>query len=272
MAEERNLGAVRAAADSAVSDEEATKEQLQRRMEEARESITQTVSEIKDTVSTQYQTVRESINEALDWREQYRKRPLAFSVGALTVGLFVGYGVAAALSDSRRRDYNVFDVSDEDIEDEDRPYASASYAPRSYAAGGITGRAVATPAPRQYAFAGAAAAAPASADHEPEEVDVASDEPPKPGIIERIKESNALERFKESRAYDRLQNEVSSIGDRLLDEVSHTAQAVVLPALLGKLKDMIGIDLSAQQREAQRSEVEKKVSTARSEAIEAKNE
>lgn len=270
MAEERNLGAVRAAADSAVSEEEATKEQLQRRMEEARESITQTVSEIKDTVSTQYQTVKESINEALDWREQYRKRPLAFNVGALTVGLFVGYGVAAALSDSRRRDYNVFDVSDEDVEDEDQPYASASYAPRSYAAGGITGRAVATPAPRQYAaFAGAA---PASVDREPDEVDVASDEPTKPGIIERIKESNALERFKESRAYDRLQNEVSSIGDRLLDEVSHTAQAVVLPALLGKLKDMIGIDLSAQQREAQRSEVEKKVSTARSEAIEAKNE
>ncbi|MEJ7709366.1 MAG: hypothetical protein WKF84_05795 [Pyrinomonadaceae bacterium] len=83
MAEERNVGAARAA-ETIPSDDETTKQELQRRMEQARESITQTVSEIKDAVSTQYQSVREGINDALDWREQYRRRPVAFHIGAVS--------------------------------------------------------------------------------------------------------------------------------------------------------------------------------------------
>ncbi len=46
MAEERNLGLARA---RETSDEDASKEVLQRRMEEARDSITNTVTEIKTT-------------------------------------------------------------------------------------------------------------------------------------------------------------------------------------------------------------------------------
>src|SRR5918997_2106483 len=93
MAEERNLGVARAVSDATGSDEDATKAELQRRMEEARESITQTVSEIKDTVTNQYQNVRESISQSLDWREQYRRRPVEFSIAALGVGFIVGYSV-----------------------------------------------------------------------------------------------------------------------------------------------------------------------------------
>lgn len=241
MAEERNVATVRAA-DAIITDEETTKEELQRRMEEARESITQTVAEIKDTVSTQYQTVRESINEALDWREQYRKRPVAFNIGALSVGFFVGYGLAAAASGERReRDDDVFDVSErEDYEDDNVPFYQ-TYSP-SRTAGSVS---AASSVPSR-----SAAIEPAST--------VSSAEPPKPGLIER---------FKETRAFDRLQNEVASLGDRLVDEVSHTAQAVVLPALLGKLKDLIGIDLNTQQKESQRSALEQKSTEARNDAI-----
>jgi len=246
MAEERYVGTARAAEASATTDEETTKEELQRRMEEARESITQTVSEIKDTVATQYQTVKESINGALDWREQYRKRPVAFSIGAASVGFFVGYGIAAALSDDHREnDYSVFDVD----ADEDEDYSSQrsrANAPRAYAAGAITG--TVSKANRENI--------PSANEDDSEKVD--SLEPQKPGLIDR---------FKETRAFDRLQEEVSSLGDRFIDELSHTAQAVVLPALLGKLKDMIGIDLSAQQREAKRSELEKQTSNVRAEAL-----
>jgi len=55
MAEERNVGLARATDSSDDADQ--TKAALQRRMEEARESISQTVTEIKDTVVTQYQQV-----------------------------------------------------------------------------------------------------------------------------------------------------------------------------------------------------------------------
>lgn len=53
-----------------------------------------------------------------------------------------------------------------------------------------------------------------------------------------------VSRFKETRAFDRLQQEVGTLGDRLVDELSTTAQQVVLPALLKKVKEWIGADLS----------------------------
>ena len=65
-----------------------------------------------------------------------------------------------------------------------------------------------------------------------------------------------MARFKETRAYDRLQSELSTLGDRAIDELSKTAQTVVVPAILAKLKDLIGIDLSTQREVAQRSRLE----------------
>lgn len=78
-------------------DDDSTREDLQRRMEEARESIAQTVSEIKETVTDKYQSVRESVEGALDWREQFRNHPVAWIVGALAVGYVLGNSAAAAL-------------------------------------------------------------------------------------------------------------------------------------------------------------------------------
>src|SRR5262252_6745979 len=93
MALERgvDLSAERTGMPERYEDEQPSKEQLQRRMEEARESISQTVDEIKQTVVHQY----EQVKEKLDWHEQYRKRPVAWSLGAVGAGFLVGYGVAA---------------------------------------------------------------------------------------------------------------------------------------------------------------------------------
>src|SRR5919206_65052 len=88
MAEERNLGLARAT--DAPGETDATKAELQRRMEEARESISQTVTEIKDTVVNQYQQVRESISDTLDWREQYRRHTLPLTIGAAGAGFIIG--------------------------------------------------------------------------------------------------------------------------------------------------------------------------------------
>jgi hypothetical protein len=85
------------------SQAEPTKAQLQRRMEEAREDISQTVEEIKDTVTEQYESVKETVVQTLDWREQFRKHTIAWSLGALAVGYIVGSGLAAALEDSTRK-------------------------------------------------------------------------------------------------------------------------------------------------------------------------
>ena len=90
MAEERTLGLARA---REVADEDLSKEELQLRMDEARDSITQTVTEIKETVVHQY----ENVKDALDWREQFKKRPVAWSLGAAGVGFCVGYCIASTI-------------------------------------------------------------------------------------------------------------------------------------------------------------------------------
>lgn len=189
MAEERTLGLARA---RETGDEDASKEALQRRMEEARDSITNTVTEIKDNVAQQY----ENVKDALDWREHFKRQPVAWSLGAAGVGFFIGYGLAAALSSD---DYD------------ETPYASQTM--RAYAAKPVIGEPLAK----------AMSSTKTNVKDEG------------PGLIER---------FKETSAYDRLSKEAGSLGDRLVEELSATAQQVVLPALLKKIKGWIGVDLS----------------------------
>ncbi|HEX5707494.1 MAG TPA: hypothetical protein VFX96_09375 [Pyrinomonadaceae bacterium] len=258
MAEERNVGLARATETTAEADpSDATKEELQRRMEEARENISQTVSEIKETVVTQYQQVRESISDSLDWREQYRRRPVEFSVGALGVGLVVGYAVGGAFA-SRGDDDDYYDEDEYDYQSEEglagvRTAGGPSPVGRTYEAGAAgASRAASVAAPQMFA-----AAAQYDAGADSHFVDspgsITSSEPSGPGLMER---------FRETRAYDRLQQELSTLGDRAIDELSKTAQAVVLPAILGKLKDLIGIDLSTQREVAQRTQLEKEAAKA----------
>ena len=88
MAEERTLGLARAEDYTA---EEPSKEELQRRMDEARDSISNTVTEIKETVANQVQAVKDT----LDWREQFKRRPVVWSAAALGAGFCTGYCIAS---------------------------------------------------------------------------------------------------------------------------------------------------------------------------------
>jgi ElaB/YqjD/DUF883 family membrane-anchored ribosome-binding protein len=255
MAEERNVGLARATDTSADAD--STKAELQRRMEEARESITQTVTEIKDTVVNQYQQVKENISDTLDWREQYRRRPIPFTVGAFAAGALVGYTVMGAFK------------GDGGEEDESFDRIEAAYdrgVPRAYAAqpvlGGKSGGAyqrtdeqsedVGPDTRPSYSSGYSAAAAPPLAQG----LASYASSSPAPAAEEEPKGPGILERFKDTKAYDKLQNELSTLGERALEELSRTAQTVVVPALLSKLKNLIGIDLSTQREVAQRARVE----------------
>jgi hypothetical protein len=185
MAEERNLGLARA---REAAGEEPSKDELQRRMEQARDSITNTVTEIKENVALQVETVK----DALDWREHFKKRPVAWSLGAAGVGFFVGYGIAAALSDD---------------DDREEPYTYQSSS-RSF---------------------------PLNEESLDLRADRTNGHDEGPGM---------LARFKETSAYDRLSKEASSLTDRAIEELSSTAQTVVLPFLLNKIKNWVGLDLS----------------------------
>ena len=261
MAEEGTLGLARASGDGDDGDEP-SKEELQRRMEEARESITQTVTEIKETVTNQYYTVKESVSDALDWRHHFRKSPVAFSVGALSLGFLVGYGIAGAFkgNGSDRGDYPASEESDVYARtgarpvkyEDDEALRHTAFHGHSYAAQAITdspsqtsederGRPSsesegASSSSDSSAHGGSYSYSAAPQEEEPEDK--------KPGLFER---------FKETSAYDRLQAEVGSLGDRFIEELSRTAHNVVLPALFNKIKELFGVDLSNKQAQGQQT-------------------
>jgi hypothetical protein len=256
MAEERNLATVSA---PESTDEDVTKAELQRRMEEARESITQTVTEIKDTVANQYQAVKETVTEALDWREQFRKRPIAFSVGALSVGFLVGYSIAGTFKDDDRAYYDDEETGTGLRAQAASPassyYAGASQpaADRSYAAQAITGGSSdldeTFTAARREASAYSPAASSVSSRNLAAVSGLTGGQDTETAEEEEAKGPGLMERFKTTKAYDRLEEEVSALGDRFINELSKTAQSVVLPALFSKVKELFGVDLSNKEDE-----------------------
>ncbi|PYS81760.1 MAG: hypothetical protein DMF67_15485 [Acidobacteria bacterium] len=276
MAEERNLGLARAPESAADTDAaDATKAELQRRMDEARESISQTVTEIKETVVNQYQQVRETISDTLDWREQYRRHTLPITVGAFAVGALVGYGVMGVFkSDGDGYDDDEDDAFDRIERGFDRMGPARSYAgapilgehqtaaayQRASASessaegeeafgesrGGAGSRDRGPDARPSYSSGYQAATAPPRAAAQSAgagEAREEEEEPKGPGLFER---------FKETKAYDKLTDELSTLGERVVEELSRTAQTVVVPLLLNKIKGLIGVDLSGRREGQQR--------------------
>ena len=238
MADEGTLGLARAL--NQKDAEEPDKEELQRRMEEARDSISQTVMEIKETVTNQYYSVKESVTDALDWRHHFRQRPVAFSLGALSVGLLCGYTLAGAI---KRSDHDEGSSSEE----YDDPNRHNAFHGHSYAAQPITDGLpdyddIPEPRGERDAAAEPGSQGGSFSYSTPPRESETSEEEQKPGLYQR---------FKGTTAYDRLQTEVSTLGDRFMDELATTAHTIVLPMVFKKLKQLIGVDLSDKETRSQ---------------------
>jgi hypothetical protein len=204
MAEERTLGLVRAHDEVA---EDPSKEELQRRLGEARDSISNTVTEIKETVANQVQAVKNT----LDWREQFKKRPVAWSAGALGVGFCVGYCIANyAKGDERYR----YDSAVDRLAEESRYYAA------------------------QPILGNSAAAATQAGMRAKQENGHDSG----PGLFQKVASSHA---------FGRVRDEAGSLGDAVVQELSKTAKTVVIPALITSLRNFIGEHLPNVQKAPQ---------------------
>lgn len=199
MAEERTLGLARA---HEQTDEEPSKQELQRRLDEARDSISHTVTEIKESVASQVQAVKET----LDWREQFKKRPVAWSAGAMGVGFLVGYGLAAM------------------VKGEGGGYAS------DYSSG------------MDRYYAGEYAAEPKSYAAQPilHASSVSSESSYKQGNGTHDEGPGFFEKLTATPAYQKVKHEAGNLGDAVMHELSNTAKTVVLPALMTSLRNFIG--------------------------------
>ena len=89
-------GSQRSRQTETAAEADPTKQELERQMERTRESLAETVGEIKDTVEQEYQSVRQTVSGVLDYREQFQKEPLVWSLGALSAGFALGYTVGYA--------------------------------------------------------------------------------------------------------------------------------------------------------------------------------
>jgi len=193
MAEERTLGLARA---QEQPTEEPSKEELQRRLGQARDSITSTVSEIKETVANQVQAVKDT----LDWREQFKRRPVVWSAAALGVGFCTGYCIANYV----KGDNDYYAAIDR--------YGEES---RNYTAQNFVSSNAAMPVP--------------AAGVQPKQANGTHDSGP-----------NLFQKIANTTAFEKVKDEAGNIGDAFVQELSKTAKTVVLPALITSLRNFIG--------------------------------
>jgi molecular chaperone DnaK (HSP70) len=77
------------------------KRELQRQMEQTRESVAETVGEIKQTVNEQVALAKKTVAGVLDYREQFQNEPLVWSLGALSAGFALGYTMGYAHKETK---------------------------------------------------------------------------------------------------------------------------------------------------------------------------
>ena len=80
----------------AESASQPTKQQLQTQMEKTRQSVSETVGEIKETVNEQIAVAKQTVTGVLNYREEFSKEPLVWSLGALSAGFALGYTMGYA--------------------------------------------------------------------------------------------------------------------------------------------------------------------------------
>ena len=81
--------------------ENPSKQQLHKQMERTRESVAETVGEIKETVGEQIETAKQAVTGVLDYREEFQKEPLVWSLGALSAGFALGYTMGYAHKETK---------------------------------------------------------------------------------------------------------------------------------------------------------------------------
>lgn len=85
---------------------EPSKKQLQRQMARTRESLAETVGELKETVEKEVGVVKRGVSNVMNFRDEFQKDPIVWSLGALSAGFALGYTVGYAHKNSKRGKQN----------------------------------------------------------------------------------------------------------------------------------------------------------------------
>src|SRR4051812_17979601 len=80
--------------ESAMS--EPTRAAAEKRVEQARESINEITAHIKETVGEHVESVATTVSGVLSMSEHFQRDPVVWSLGALSAGFALGYGLGRA--------------------------------------------------------------------------------------------------------------------------------------------------------------------------------
>jgi len=83
-----------------------SKRDLQHQIGKTRESLGDTVEEIKETAEQGYTAAKETVSGILDYREEFQKEPVVWSLGALSAGFALGYTLGYAHKSLQAREKN----------------------------------------------------------------------------------------------------------------------------------------------------------------------
>ena len=76
-----------------TTSQDAHKQGLQRQIRRTSDSLRDTVEQIQDTAEQKYQAVKKTVSDVLDYREEFQKEPVVWTVGALSAGFAAGYAI-----------------------------------------------------------------------------------------------------------------------------------------------------------------------------------
>lgn len=72
---------------------EPSQKELQHKIGQTRDSLRTTVEAIQDKAEQQYESVKQTVSDVLDYRDEFQKEPVIWSLGALSAGFALGYTV-----------------------------------------------------------------------------------------------------------------------------------------------------------------------------------
>jgi len=72
---------------------EPSQKEIQHKIGQTRDSLRSTVEAIQDKAEQQYETVKQTVSGVLDYRDEFQKEPVVWSLGALSAGFALGYTV-----------------------------------------------------------------------------------------------------------------------------------------------------------------------------------
>src|SRR6202007_2108851 len=79
-----------------TTSQNAHKKGLQRQIKQTRDSLRDTVEGIQDAAEQKYQIAKKAFSDVLDYREEFQKEPVVWTLGALCAGFAAGYSVGYA--------------------------------------------------------------------------------------------------------------------------------------------------------------------------------